>query len=322
MKESKKVYAMKLLSKFEMIKRSDSAFFWEERDIMAHAGSEWIVELHYAFQDANYLYMAMEYMPGGDMVNLMARYEIPEEWARFYIAELSLALEAIHSMGYVHRDIKPDNMLLDAGGHLKLADFGTCMKMDAQGKVRSDTAVGTPDYISPEVLKSQGGDGYYGRECDWWSVGVVLYEMLVGDTPFYAESVIRTYSKIMDHKKTLEFPDQDVYISPKAKDLIRKFLDSGDVRLGRHGAAQVKRHPFFKQDSWTWDNIRQMVSPVVPELKSDVDTQYFDVLEDEKEKPDSFATPREFAGNHLPFVGFTFSKGRRLLGKNPGQDVS
>lgn len=93
------------------------------------------------------------------------------------------------------------------------------------GKVRSDTAVGTPDYISPEVLKSQGGDGYYGCECDWWSVGVVLFEMLVGDTPFYAESVIGTYSKIMDHKNTLVFP-ADVPISAKAKDLIRKFLDT------------------------------------------------------------------------------------------------
>ena len=94
------------------------------------------------------------------------------------------------------------------------------------GKIRSDTAVGTPDYISPEVLKSQGGDGYYGRECDWWSVGVVLYEMLVGDTPFYAESVVGTYSKIMDHKNSLEFPT-DIYIAPNAKDLIRKFLESG-----------------------------------------------------------------------------------------------
>ena len=94
------------------------------------------------------------------------------------------------------------------------------------GKIRSDTAVGTPDYISPEVLRSQGGDGYYGRECDWWSVGVVLYEMLVGDTPFYAETVVSTYSKIMDHRNSLEFPS-DIHIAPRAKDLIRKFLESG-----------------------------------------------------------------------------------------------
>ena len=90
-------------------------------------------------------------MPGGDLVNLMSNYDVPEDWARFYIAEVVLALDAIHSMGFIHRDVKPDNMLLDASGHLKLADFGTCMKMDVDGLVRSETAVGTPDYISPEV---------------------------------------------------------------------------------------------------------------------------------------------------------------------------
>jgi len=117
LKENNQVYAMKTLSKFEMIKRQDSAFFWEERDIMANANSEWIVKLFFAFQDMNYLYMIMEYMAGGDLVNLMSNYDIPEKWAKFYCAELILAIESIHSMGYVHRDIKPDNMLLDRSGH-------------------------------------------------------------------------------------------------------------------------------------------------------------------------------------------------------------
>lgn len=225
-KSTRKVYAMKLLSKFEMIKRSDSAFFWEERDIMAFANSPWVVQLFYAFQDDRYLYMVMEYMPGGDLVNLMSNYDVPEKWARFYTAEVVLALDAIHSMGFIHRDVKPDNMLLDKSGHLKLADFGTCMKMNKEGMVRCDTAVGTPDYISPEVLKSQGGDGYYGRECDWWSVGVFLYEMLVGDTPFYADSLVGTYSKIMNHKNSLTFPD-DNDISKEAKILFVPSLLTG-----------------------------------------------------------------------------------------------
>ncbi|KAG7252819.1 hypothetical protein CRUP_011678, partial [Coryphaenoides rupestris] len=129
-KATRKVYAMKLLSKFEMIKRSDSAFFWEERDIMAFANFAWVVQLFFAFQDDRYLYMVMEYMPGGDLVNLMSNYDVPEKWARFYTAEVVLALDGIHAMGFIHRDVKPDNMLLDKAGHLKLADFGTCMKMN------------------------------------------------------------------------------------------------------------------------------------------------------------------------------------------------
>lgn len=313
-RSTKHVYAMKLLSKFEMIKRSDSAFFWEERDIMAHANSEWIVQLHYAFQDCKYLYMVMDYMPGGDLVNLMSTYDVPEKWARFYCAEVVLALDAIHSMGFVHRDVKPDNMLLDKFGHLKLADFGTCMKIDADGLVRSDTAVGTPDYISPEVLKSQGGEGVYGRECDWWSVGVFLYEMLVGDTPFYADSLVGTYGKIMDHKNSLQFPD-DVEISKEAKNLICSFLTDRSQRLGRNGIEEIKRHLFFQNDQWTFETIRACVPPVVPELSSDDDTRNFDDVEKDDATEENFPVPKAFAGNHLPFAGFTYTKDYLLLSK-------
>uniref|UniRef100_A0A3P9NJ99 non-specific serine/threonine protein kinase n=1 Tax=Poecilia reticulata TaxID=8081 RepID=A0A3P9NJ99_POERE len=300
-KASKKVYAMKQLSKFEMIKRSDSAFFWEERHIMAFSNSPWIVQLCCAFQDDRNLYMVMEFMPGGDVVTLTINYDIPEKWARFYTAELVLALDAIHSMGFIHRDIKPDNMLLDQHGHLKLADFGTCMRMNSSGMVHCVTAVGTPDYISPEVLQSQGGDGTYGRECDWWSVGVSLYELLVGETPFYAESLIGTYGKIMNHHNALVFPD-DVEMSQNAKDLISAFLTDRTVRLGRTGVDEIKRHPFFKDDQWTFDNIRDTVAPVVPELNSDIDTSNFDDIEVEKGTAETFPPPRAFAGNQLPFI--------------------
>ncbi|XP_061700847.1 rho-associated protein kinase 2 [Syngnathoides biaculeatus] len=311
-KASQKVYAMKLLSKFEMIKRSDSAFFWEERDIMAFANSPWVVQLCCAFQDEHYLYMVMEYMPGGDLVNLTSTYDVPEKWAKFYTAEVVMALDAIHSMGFIHRDVKPDNMLLDRHGHLKLADFGTCMKMDSTGMVHCETAVGTPDYISPEVLKSQGGDGYYGRECDWWSVGVFIFEMLVGDTPFYADSLVGTYSKIMDHKNSLNFPD-DVEISKDAKNIICSFLTDRELRLGQNGVEDIKRHPFFRNDQWTFDTIRETVAPVVPELSSDIDTSNFDEIEDDKGDVETFPTPKAFVGNQLPFVGFTYFKEDQLL---------
>uniref|UniRef100_A0A669AV91 Rho-associated protein kinase 1 n=1 Tax=Oreochromis niloticus TaxID=8128 RepID=A0A669AV91_ORENI len=291
-KATSKVYAMKLLSKFEMIKRSDSAFFWEERDIMAFANSSWVVQLFFAFQDDRYLYMVMEYMPGGDLVNLMSNYDVPEKWARFYTAEVVLALDGIHSMGFIHRDVKPDNMLLDKAGHLKLADFGTCMKMNKDGMVRCDTAVGTPDYISPE--------------CDWWSVGVFLYEMLVGDTPFYADSLVGTYSKIMNHKNALTFPD-DSDISNDAKNLICAFLTDREVRLGRNGVDEIKRHPFFKNDQWTWENIRETAAPVVPELSSDTDTSNFDDIEEDRGEEETFPIPKAFVGNQLPFLKWNVS---------------
>ncbi|XP_028980849.2 rho-associated protein kinase 2 isoform X2 [Esox lucius] len=311
-KVSQKVYAMKKLSKFEMLKRSDSAFFWEERDIMAFSDSPWVVQLCCAFQDNRHLYMVMEYMAGGDLVTLTMNYDMPEKWVRFYTAELVLALDAIHAMGFIHRDVKPDNILLDHSGHLKLADFGTCMKMDSKGMVKCDTAVGTPDYISPEVLMSQGGAGYYGRECDWWSVGVFIYEMLVGETPFYAESLVGTYGKIMDHRNNLHFPD-DMELSNDVKDLICAFLSDRDVRLGRNGVEEIKRHPFFKNDHWTFCTIRETVAPVVPELSSDIDTRNFDEIEDDKGAAETFPTPKAFVGNQLPFVGFTYFKEDQLL---------
>uniref|UniRef100_A0A8C0QNE6 non-specific serine/threonine protein kinase n=1 Tax=Chelonoidis abingdonii TaxID=106734 RepID=A0A8C0QNE6_CHEAB len=171
--------------------------------------------------------------------------------------------------------------------------------------VRCDTAVGTPDYISPEVLKSQGGDGCYGRECDWWSVGVFLFEMLVGDTPFYADSLVGTYSKIMDHKNSLSFPD-DVEISKHAKNLICGFLTDREVRLGRSGVEEIKQHPFFKSDQWNWDNIRETAAPVVPELSSDIDSSNFDDVEDDKGDVETFPIPKAFVGNQLPFIGFTY----------------
>ncbi|XP_041814019.1 rho-associated protein kinase 2-like [Chelmon rostratus] len=319
-KASQKVYAMKQLNKFEMIKRSDSAFFWEERHIMAFSSSPWVVQLCCAFQDERHLYMVMEFMPGGDLVTLTMNYDIPEKWARFYTAEVVLALNAIHTMGFIHRDVKPDNMLLDQHGHLKLADFGTCMKMDSTGMVHCDTAVGTPDYISPEVLQSQGGNGFYGRECDWWSVGVFIYELLVGETPFYAESLVGTYGKIMNHKNSLIFPD-DVEMSQDAKDLICAFLTDRTVRLGRTGVDEIKCHPFFKNNQWTFDNIRETVAPVVPELKGDIDTSNFDDIEDEKRDAETFPPPRAFVGNQLPFVGFTYFKEDQLLKVNNNRSV-
>ncbi|GIX66903.1 rho-associated protein kinase 1 [Caerostris darwini] len=298
----------------QLIKRSDSAFFFEERFILAHANSEWIVKLHFAFQDSKNLFMVMDYMPGGDMVNLMSNYDVPESWSKFYCAELILAVDAIHQMGFVHRDVKPDNMLLDKQGHLKLSDFGTCVRMSSDGLVRSDTAVGTPDYISPEVLKSQNGNGEYGRECDYWSVGVFLYEILIGDTPFYAESLVGTYGKIIDHKNSLTFPE-DVEISKEAKHLICSFLTDRHERLGKNGVEEIKTHPFFISDEFTFENLRECIPPVVPEIVTDDDTSNFDDISAEEISEEKFPATKTFAGNHLPFIGFSYSGDYQLMSR-------
>jgi len=147
---------------------------------------------------------------------------------------------------------------------------------------------------------------------DYWSVGVFLYEMLVGDTPFYAESLVGTYGKIMDHKNSLRFPD-DVEISPEARHLICSFLTDRLVRLGRNGIDDIKGHPFFSNDQWTFDNIRACIAPVVPELAGDDDTSNFDDIERDTSHPEYFPEPKAFAGNHIPFVGFTFSDDHQLL---------
>lgn len=253
-------------------------------------------------------------------MSLMALYEVTEQWAIFYTMEVVLALDTIHNMGFVHRDVKPDNMLLDRYGHLKLADFGTCMRMDSDGLVRSSNAVGTPDYISPEVLQSQGGTGVYGRECDWWSVGIFLYEMLVGDTPFYADSLVGTYGKIMDHQKSLKFPPESE-LSENAKSLIKGFLTDQDSRLGRKSVEEIKRHPFFENDQWTFENLRESAPPYVPELSGDDDTRNFEDFEDEShdQKEEIFPTPTTFVGNHMPFIGFTYTGDYQIL--SGGQDI-
>ena len=179
--------------------------------------------------------------------------------------------------------------------------------------------MGTPDYISPEVLQSQGGEGVYGRECDWWSVGVFLYEMLVGDTPFYADSLVGTYSKIMDHRNSLHFPPE-VDITPSAQSLIYGFLTDRTRRLGRNGVDEIKSHAFFKNDQWTFENLRECVPPVVPELSGDDDTSNFDDLEKEDGPEESFPVPKAFSGNHLPFIGFTYSGDYQLMVSNNSRE--
>ncbi|KAM8790603.1 myotonin-protein kinase isoform 2-T2 [Rhynchonycteris naso] len=317
MKQTGQVYAMKIMNKWDMLKRGEVSCFREERDVLVNGDRRWITQLHFAFQDENYLYLVMEYYVGGDLLTLLSKFgeRIPAEMARFYLAEIVMAIDSVHRLGYVHRDIKPDNILLDRCGHIRLADFGSCLKLQADGTVQSLVAVGTPDYLSPEILQAVGsgqGTGSYGPECDWWALGVFAYEMFYGQTPFYADSTAETYGKIVHYKEHLSLPLADAGVPEEARDLIQRLLCPPETRLGRNGAGEFQKHPFFF--GLDWDGLRDSVPPFTPDFEDATDTCNFDVVEDRLTAMvsgggETLSDMQEGVplGVHLPFVGFSYS---------------
>ncbi|XP_042684728.1 citron Rho-interacting kinase isoform X3 [Centrocercus urophasianus] len=302
------VYAMKVMSKESLLAQEHVSFFEEERSILSQSTSPWIPQLQYAFQDKKNLYLVMEYQPGGDLLSLLNRYEdqLDESMVQFYLAELVLAIHSVHQMGYVHRDIKPENVLIDRTGHIKLVDFGSAAKMTVNKTVNAKLPVGTPDYMAPEMLTGLNGDGKasYGPECDWWSLGVIAYEMIYGRSPFTEGTSAKTFNNIMNFQRYLKFPE-DVKVSSEFLDLIQSLLCGQKERLGYEGLCC---HPFFSKIDW--NNIRNSPPPFVPTLKSDDDTSNFD--EPEKNSGVLSSTrqlnPAGFSGEDLPFVGFSFIK--------------
>lgn len=340
------VYAMKKLKKSEMLRRGQVEHVKAERNLLAEVDSTCIVKLYCSFQDDEYLYLIMEYLPGGDMMTLLMRKDtLTEDEARFYVGQTVLAIESIHKHNYIHRDIKPDNLLLDKNGHMKLSDFGLCKPLDSSSfpNFREDdyaggrnlkpsaegnkpptprrtqqeqlvhwqknrrtlaySTVGTPDYIAPEVLLKKG----YGMECDWWSLGAIMYEMLVGYPPFYSEEPMSTCRKIVNWRNHLKFPEE-AKLSVEAKDLIRKLLCNVEQRLGTKGAHEIKSHTWFKGTEW--DRLYQVEAAFKPEVKDELDTQNFEKFEEMGTSLQSSSKSgpwrKMLPSKDVNFVGYTY----------------
>lgn len=253
------IYAMKKIPKSNVYSNPEAKFYMDERDVLVLSRSnpllntKWLTKIQCSFQDSTHLYLIMDYIPGGDLMSLLLGYpdeRFSESMAKFYLVEIIEALEELHILGYVHRDLKPDNILIDKSGHIKLADFGACYKLNEQGQVDSNVPVGTPEYISPEVLKSRESKGQqirYGTECDWWSLGILFYEMIFGLPPFQHDSLSVLFSSIMNHKEHFKIPSEPE-ISQNAKNLLYNLICDRETRLGK--AQDVKNHPYFSDIIW------------------------------------------------------------------------
>ncbi|XP_052411497.1 citron rho-interacting kinase isoform X4 [Carassius gibelio] len=312
------VYAMKIMDKTSLRSQNNTAFFEEERSILALNSSPWIPQLQHAFQDQDHVYLVMEFLPGGDLMALMNRYEdqLDESMAQFYLAELVQAIHSLHQMGYVHRDIKPENVLIDRTGHIKLADFGSAARLTANRTVTcSNLPVGTQDFLAPEILSTLNGGPAcsYGPESDWWSLGVIAYEMIYMKSPFADGTSTKTINNIMNFQRFLKFPEEPK-ASAQCVDLLQSLLCGWQERLGYEG---LRSHPFFSSVNWT--NLRHTLPPFVPSLHSEDDTSNFE----EPERPPRPAAaaqrdhPRSgFLGRDLPFVGWCFSRALSALAKS------
>lgn len=312
--ETGDIVAIKKLKKEEMIRKNQIIHVRTENIILRTISSPFIVKLKASFQDSQFLYLVMEFLQGGDFMSLLIKKDIlSEEESRFYIAEMILCIEAVHQAGCIHRDLKPDNVLISKTGHLQLSDFGlskmseedlfplstdlilknnlddttsisskqlpshhemqNAFQKRRKTRLMAYSTVGTPDYIAPEVFGNKG----YGQEVDWWSIGVILFEMLVGYAPFCSDTPSETCQKIIKWERYFHIPPE-ANLSPNAISLIKSMVCPAERRLGLNGAAEIKKHPFFK--GFDWNNVSKMKAPFIPALKSDWDTAYFDKFEE------------------------------------------
>ncbi|KAK7404232.1 hypothetical protein VNO78_04942 [Psophocarpus tetragonolobus] len=291
------LFAIKVLKKADMIRKNAVQSILAERDILISVRNPFVVRFFYSFTCRENLYLVMEYLNGGDLYSMLRNLGcLDERMAHVYIAEVVLALEYLHSLNVIHRDLKPDNLLIGQDGHIKLTDFGlskvglinstddlSAPSFSTNGFLGDDepkprhsskreerqkqSVVGTPDYLAPEILLGMG----HGATADWWSVGVILYELLVGIPPFNAEHPQQIFDNIIN--RDIQWPKIPEEISFEAYDLINKLLNENPVqRLGATGATEVKRHAFFKDINW--DTLARQKAMFIPSAEA-LDTSYF-----------------------------------------------
>ncbi|XP_011484457.1 microtubule-associated serine/threonine-protein kinase 3 isoform X2 [Oryzias latipes] len=283
-KETRQRFAMKKINRQNLILRNQIQQVFVERDILTFAENPFVVSMFCSFETRRHLCMVMEYVEGGDCASLLKNIgALPVDVARLYFAETVLALEYLHNYGIVHRDLKPDNLLITSMGHIKLTDFGLSkiglMNMTTnlyEGHIEKDTrefidkqVCGTPEYIAPEVILRQG----YGKPVDWWAMGVILYEFLVGCVPFFGDTPEQLFGQVVNDE--IIWPDGEDALPPDAEDLISRLLRQNPMeRLGTGGANEVKTHIFFL--GLDWNSLLRQKAEFVPQLESEEDTSYFD----------------------------------------------
>lgn len=294
-KSTRQRFAMKKINKQNLILRNQIQQAFVERDILTFAENPFVVSMFCSFETKRHLCMVMEYVEGGDCATLLKNIgALPVDMVRLYFAETVLALEYLHNYGIVHRDLKPDNLLITSMGHIKLTDFGLSkiglMSLTTnlyEGHIEKDArefldkqVCGTPEYIAPEVILRQG----YGKPVDWWAMGVILYEFLVGCVPFFGDTPEELFGQVISEE--IVWPEGDDALPPDAQDLTSKLLHQNPLeRLGTGSAYEVKQHPFFTGLDWT--GLLRQKAEFIPQLESEDDTSYFDTRSDRYHHVDS-----------------------------------
>eukprot|EP00048_Salpingoeca_helianthica_P023241 m.23210 g.23210 ORF g.23210 m.23210 type:complete len:534 (-) comp8443_c0_seq1:58-1659(-) len=296
---SGRIYALKTLKKSDLVGRGEVEHTRAERQILQQNKHPFLVSLMFSFQSKEKIYFGLDYIPGGELfVVLQKEVHFPEERARLYAAMLILALDYLHKQHVIYRDLKPENVLIDMTGFLKLADFGLCKNVGPGG--RTSSFCGTPEYIVPEVLLQRP----YSFEVDWWALGALLFEMLVGLPPFYDADVQTMYHKILYQ------PLQCQQLHPNAQSILHGFLQRDpEQRLGKRSADDIYRHPFFHGLDWKELLEKKIHIPWKPKLQNLMDTSNFDQEFTRMTPADSKPTPSALAFTHSvqdQFRGFTY----------------